>query len=124
MFWIKDINIYQLLLLIMDISIMKYFYIFNPFYYENSNNKNPKKPKNTYYDRVYLCVEKENSNIGSNVPIKGFDCFRCNHLRNIVGFYPFFPRFFEGFSLVISMHFGEIIQLHHCGFRELITVGF
>jgi hypothetical protein len=89
MFWIKDINIYQLLLLVMDISIIEYIQIFSPFYYENSNNKDPKKPKNTYYDRLYLCVEKDNSNMSTNGPIKGFDCFRCNHLEEADKVYRF-----------------------------------
>ena len=56
----------------MDISTLEYLHIFNPFYYSS----NPKKPKNPYYDRVYLCIEKENFN--RVTPINGFHCFQCN----------------------------------------------
>ena len=63
----------------MDISVVEYLHILNPFYYYISNNKNPKKPKNHYYDRVYLCVEKDNLN--ASVQIKGFNCFRCNNFE-------------------------------------------
>ena len=62
----------------MDLSVIDYLHLFNPFYYYYSNNRDPKNPKTPYYDRVYLCIEKDNSNTNTNAPIKGFHCFQCN----------------------------------------------
>jgi hypothetical protein len=56
---------------------MEYLHLLNPFYY-SSSNKDPKKPKN-YYDRIYLCIEKDNDNHG--LPIKGFQCFQYHHFE-------------------------------------------
>ena len=50
----------------MDLSVIDYLHLFNPFYYYYSNNRDPKNPKTPYYDRVYLCIEKDNSNTNTN----------------------------------------------------------
>ena len=76
----------------MDISVMEYLHILNPFYYFSSNNKDPKKPKNPYYNRVYLCLEKDYDNHG--LPIKGFHCFQYHHFEEAhKEYYNIFSRF-------------------------------
>ena len=70
----------------MDISTIEYLHIFNPFYY-CSNPKNPNNPNTHYYDRVYLCIEKEKEkekdkvNFNMIAPIKGFNCLKFNNFE-------------------------------------------
>ena len=60
-----------------DYSVKEYldFYLQPIFYFFSS--KDPSK--NNYYDRVYLCIEKENSK--KNNKIKGFHCYQCKNIE-------------------------------------------
>ena len=74
-----------------------YFYLQPIFYFFSS--KDPSK--NNYYDRVYLCIEKENSK--KNNKIKGFHCYQCKNIEEAKSEY--YKKFSEKFARIYGLNF-------------------